>query len=40
MDRSSVRTAIKFLMHTKHLERVYWGGRGKGDPHLYQLKRT
>ncbi len=39
-DRSSVRTAIKFLMHTKHLERVYWGGRGKGDPHLYQLKRT
>jgi hypothetical protein len=38
-ERNTIRTAIRFLLKEGHLERIYWGGKGKGDPHLYQLRR-
>jgi len=38
-NRNTVRTAIQFLLRTGHLNRVYRGGKGKNDPHLYELRR-
>ena len=38
-NRKTVRTSIRFLLQLGHLERVYWGGKGKGDPHLYKLRK-
>jgi hypothetical protein len=37
-DRERLRTKIKTLLAMKHL-RIVHRGRGKGDPHLYELIR-
>ncbi len=38
-DRGTVGVRIRTLINANHLERVH-SGRGKGDPHLYRLKRS
>jgi hypothetical protein len=38
-DRTTVRSAIRFLLGSGHLKRIYWGGKGKNDPHLYELRK-